>query len=227
MKKIKFLTLALLFFIDTNSYAAPCYGTSMPEQYKWNWGFSSNFLAERKLKDGEGEIRSYQYFVLGSFGVTNWFCLDGKIGFGDIKQSPPYDEKIEYGTSFAGGYGFRLKIYENQTWDLRSTVGFHHISVHPHSKIIDGVKNRGVLDDWQGEIIVSKRIKNFVPYIGCEISRIDYIHWRDDLRKRKKSDVEAGLVAGIDIYVTKNIFLNVESKFFDEKSLSADVVIIF
>jgi len=61
-----------------------------------------------------------------------------------------------------------------------------------------------------------------VPYVGARVSRTDYINWIDNNRKRHMPDTgkPVGLILGTDINITDKMWLNVETGFFDAKSLA-------
>ncbi len=147
-------------------------------------------------------------------------ALDLKAGAGNLKQHPIGSDEIDYPSSFAGGYGLRFKFYEQKK--LKAVLGFQHISVHPRSVRINGVRNRAILDDWQVSLLASYDFHNFSPYLGTKWSRVDYIHWLDGERKRRMSDAteNPGLVFGFDLALTPNSWLNLEGQFFDAEALA-------
>ena len=103
--------------------------------------------------------------------------------------------------------------------------GFQHISVHPYSVFIENVKNKAVIDDWQLSFLVSQDFKYMTPYTGMYWSRMDYIHWTEDDRNRVKSDLNksVGLIAGMDVPVRENIWLNVEGQFVSVQAVAASI----
>ena len=223
-KTFLFLSLFLLWTMVyglSTIYAAPCYGTQMPKSDKWTAGVEADVIAKRKLSDSYGEISSRQYYYQITWGVIDWFCIDAKVGVGDITYKPQTGDKTTFGTNFAGGYGFRVKPYSNPANGVDAVLGFQHISVHPSGKIIDGNTNNVIIDDWQGSALVSKGIGLFTPYIGTRLSRIDLIHKiKTEGRKRKKSDVDFTGVAGVDYKIGNNYFVNAETRFIKETSFN-------
>jgi hypothetical protein len=131
--------------------------------------------------------------------------------------------EIDYAYSFNGGYGLRLKLYDAHK--VRAVFGFQHISVHPRHTTAAGVKQRSILDDWQTSLLASYELGFVTPYLGTRWSRIDYIHWQDDIRKRKMSDLGKswGLICGLDIPLVERVWLNVEGSFFDSEAVAASV----
>lgn len=225
MKRLSPFFLSGIFFLclHFSSQAAPCYGTKMPEQSKFFGGVQTYIIFNRYLEASRGELRSTQHFFQLSWGVYDWLSIDLKGGAGNIKQHPFGSDEIDYTSSFAGGYGFRVKLYdENKT---KIVFGFQHISVHPKATHLNGTKNRAVLDDWQTSILASYDLTKFTPYLGIKLSRMDYIHWVEEDRKREMSDLTKtlGLVCGLDIPLSRNTWLNLEGQFLDSEAAAISV----
>jgi len=212
-------TLCVLSF-TLACYAAPCYGTKLPEKKGVFIGTQTHAIFKRYLENEFGKVRSLQHFLLLSYGLFDWLAIDLKGGAGYIKQRPVTSAEVDYPTNFAGGYGFRLKFYNKE--DLKMVFGFQHISVHPHSVHLGTVKNSAVLDDWQYSLLVSKDIFKVTPYLGARWSRADYIHWAGPDRKRVMSDLtkSIGLICGIDIPVGKKAWVNLEGEFLDSEAFA-------
>ncbi|MFH1504266.1 MAG: hypothetical protein ABIH08_02605 [Candidatus Omnitrophota bacterium] len=222
MRKV-LLVIVLFFSISLTVQAAPCYGTKMPLKGKFFTEAQSYTLFKRYLKDNYGELRSRQHFLGFSYGVYDWFSLDLKIGTGNIKQHPLGRDEADYPSSFAGGYGFRLKLCDKEK--IKAVAGFQHISVHPYTIDLGNEKNQSVLDDWQYSLLASYDFNRFTPYIGTKWSRVDYIHWVDEERKRKKSDLtkSIGLICGLNLPLTEKTWLNLEGHFLDEQALAVSL----
>jgi hypothetical protein len=224
----KILLFFLICFCITNpSYAAPCYGTRMPQQKKIFAGIQAYSVFKRTLEKDYGKIRSLQNFFLLSYGIFDWLSLDLKGGAGNIKQRPKIGEAIDYLTYLGGGYGLRLRLYES---DLTKMVfGFQHISIHSRTESLGGSKYKAVLDDWQFSFLVSHDFSIFTPYIGTRWSRMDNINWIDTVRNREKSDLSKslGLIIGTDIPLNKKTWLNVEGQFFDATAIAGSVNFAF
>lgn len=205
------------------AYSAPCYGTKMPQERQFFTGLGNHTLFKRYLEDDYGKLRSTQSFLLLSYGIFDWLSIDLKGGAGDMHQSPADSSEVDYSTGFAGGYGFRLRLLDKK--DTKVVFGFQHISVHPKRTYVAGVKNKAVLDDWQVSLLASYDLKIFTPYIGTRWSRVDYIHWVGDNRKRKMSDLgkSIGLVFGFDVPLAQKIWLNLEGSFLDSDSFSGSL----
>ena len=222
MKKFTISFLILLCFTNI-SYAAPSYGTKMPDKNQFFMGGQTHLVFDRNLEQEHGEMKSLQHFMLISYGLTDWLSIDLKGGAGDIEHKPDIGDTISYPTYVGGGYGFRINFFESN--NTRAVFGFQHISIHPYSQKINNVKHKAVLDDWQFSMLISHQIKSITPYFGTKWSRMDYIHWIDDVRNRKKSDLtkSVGLIAGIDIPANEQIWFNIEGQFIDVDAVSISV----
>ena len=184
-----FLIILILFaFITKESFAAPCYGTDMPKKGEWFKAFEANIVFKRKLDKSYGRLKSRQYFLDLSYGVSDKLTLDFKIGAGSFDHKPTDSYEIDYGTHFAGGYGFRIGVFDNPDQGLKGVVGFQHISLHPPTEKIEGDKNEAILDYWQISGLISKDFRFFTPYLGVKLSRCDVIHKLNREINRNKSD---------------------------------------
>ncbi len=203
--------------------AAPSYGTRMPEAKKVSLGLANYILYKRYLKDNYGQISSRQYFLNLSAGVFDWLAIDLKGGVGNVRARPVQGSPINYSSYLAGGYGFRLKFLDKNSW--KAICGFQHISVHPHTVFAGASKHKAVLDDWQFSALGSYDLKHLTPYLGTRWSRQDYIHWTNGERKLEKSDLakNIGLIFGADFNFSKKFWINVEGQFFDAEAVSFSV----
>jgi len=226
MKKI-LLCLVLFFCISNASHAAPSYGTRMPAQKQFFGGLQTYSVFDRKLENDYGNMHSLQDFFLISYGVFDWLSLDLKGGLGNIRQRKGAGPDINYPTYLGGGYGFRLKLYDRN--HTKMTLGFQHISIHPHTVSIGASKHKAVLDDWQFPFLISHDIFNVTPYIGVRWSWMNQIHWVDDARKLEKSDLgrSVGLIVGTDIPLSKRVWVNVEGQFFDATAVTGSINFVF
>lgn len=220
MRIILLYFIIIFTFFPCLSSAAPCYGTRMPARGGFFTGEETYSIFERHLEKEEGELRSLQHFLLVSYGISEWLCLDLKGGAGYIKQHPIGSDEVDYPASFAGGYGLRLKVYERD--NARAVLGFQHISVHPKKIHLQDIKNMAILDDWQVSFLLSYALPRLTPYLGGKWSRVDYIHWVEEDRKRNMSDLtrSLGLVLGLDIPCTERVWVNIEGHLVDEEAVS-------
>lgn len=228
MRKVGILVLFFVFY-HIQVFSAPAYGTKLPEKHRVFMGIQTYNIFKRYLEDDFGKLRSLQHFLLLSYGVTDWFSIDLKGGAGYIKAHPLGSDELDYPTSFAGGYGLRLKFYDNREKMIRAVFGFHHISVHPKKIHVNGVKHKAVLDDWQVSLLVSKDIFSLTPYVGVKWSRVDYIHWVNEDRKRRMSDLtrSIGAILGVDIPMSSNTWINIEGHIGDEEAVAFAVMYQF
>lgn len=218
-----FSSLIFSLCLVSLSYAAPCYGTRLPEKNKLFVGFESYSLFKRYLEDSKGKLRSQQQFYTMSYGIFDWLSLDLKGGMGNIKQHPLGSDEVDYSMGFAGGYGLRLKFLDKNSWKM--VFGFQHISVHPKKTHVADVKNKAVLDDWQTSLLASYSFKQVTPYLGTRWSRVDYIHWVGSDRKRTMSDFtkSIGLIYGFEIPLGKKFWAILEGSAFDSDALAVSI----
>ena len=222
MQKI-LLCFFIYFCISNPCYAAPCYGTKMPQKNQFFGGLQTHSVLDRQLEKDKGKMRSLQNFVLVSYGVLDWLSIDLKGGAGHIKQQPPGAERFDFATYLGGGYGFRIRLFDQAK--TRMVFGFQHISIHPHKVHVDGIKRKVVLDDWQFSLIASRDFSIINPYIGTRYSRMDYINWVNGERNRLKSDrtKSVGLVVGVDIPLSEKVWFNIEGNFFDVEAFATSL----
>ena len=220
MPRKLFLHLLLIVISPLSVFSAPGYGTKLPQRGKFFAGIQNHLLFDRNLEDELGSVRSTQSFLNISYGLFDWLAIDLKGGAGNVKQHPAGSDEVDYPSRFAGGYGFRVKFWDRDR--LKAVFGFQHISVHPRYIHLNDVKNKAILDDWQTSLIVSCDFRQFTPYLGAKFSRVDYIHWVEDDRKRRMSDLTEtiGLVLGLDLPLTENTWINLEGHLFDGESLA-------
>ena len=218
---------SLLFVFVSQAQAAPCYGTRMPAKNKFFAGLQNYTLFNRYLENEAGEMRSTQYFFQLSYGVSDWISVDLKSGLGNIKQNPQTRAELDYPSNFAGGYGFRVRLLDQEK--IKAVVGFQHISVHPRSIQLGEDKHQAVLDDWQVSLLASYDLNSLVPYIGTRLSRVDYIHWNVGDRKRIMSDLTkcVGLIVGADLSLNDRTWLNIEGQLIDSEALAVSLNFAF
>lgn len=215
IKKAMFVSI-LILICSRISFAAPCHGTHMPKERHWAWGLEGDFLIDRNLDNGQGGTSGNRFFLTGSYSMFKWICLDGKIGAGDVIWHNSNPGNLNYNTNFAGGYGFRIKGYENKELGIKTVIGFQHISVHPRTTAPSSDKHRVIIDDWQGSALISRDIGRFMPYVGARYSTVDFIKWVNEHdRKRIKSEKKIGVVIGLDYLIKDNMRINIEAAFID------------
>lgn len=219
-----FIVAISIFLFSQHCYAAPAYGTHMPEDKHWIGGIECDFTIDRNLDNDQGGTEVCKYFFTLSYGLFSWLSLDGKIGAGGVKWHRSGSDSIDYDTNFAGAYGFRIKGYENKKWGVKGVVGFQHISVHPDPENQTNIKHETIIDDWQGSAIISKDIGSFVPYIGARYGSLDFIKWENEKdRKRIQSEKYYGLIVGLDYWLSDRIKINAEGNFIDGEEVALGI----
>ncbi|MBI3991418.1 MAG: hypothetical protein HY350_04630 [Candidatus Omnitrophica bacterium] len=198
----------------------------MPNKHKWLWGAQSDFIFKRRVAGVPGKGESAQYFLTGSYGLTDWFSFDGKIGTGNVSFGPDNSRRIDYDYGFAGGYGFRVKAYENEEKGICVITGFQHISVHPPSEYSGGDKYTVIWDEWQGSSIVAKRIKNTTVYLGPRFSEGGIIYKVSGNRRRLKPEERWGGILGIG-YDKEKLVVYLEGRFGDEEGITGGIALKF
>ena len=208
------------------SLAAPVYGPNMPARDRWFMGCQTNLVFERNMRKGLGEAESVQYFYDSSYGIYDWFSFDGKLGIGDTAFDTREAGGLSLKDGFAGGYGVRFRIYNNEGQRLKAIFGFQHISAHPPCKEVNNVKYSAIWDEWQLSLLVATTIGDrWQPYVGAKASQL-YIIRRDnqetDWRWNGARD-HVGLFAGVSFEMGKDWYLNVDGRLIDETAVSAGI----
>ncbi|MDD5437491.1 MAG: hypothetical protein PHX20_08125 [Candidatus Omnitrophica bacterium] len=222
MRKLFIIALVFYFLSSSRVYGAPAYGTDTPDKGKIMMGYQANLIFRHQLHGVNGNIRSYQHFLDLSYGVLDWFAFDGKLGVGDVRQSGGERPEINYGTGFAGGYGFRILLWNKPADKMRMTLGLHHISVHPTDENVGGNLYETFLDDWQIDLLASKRFGKFEPFLGGKASLFEQgYRVNHGERHRRSPKYSGGVIAGCGFDLNKDLTVKVEGHFIDEDSLSA------
>ena len=226
MRKVLLLFIICLC-ISSTSYAAPSYGTRMPQARHFFAGLQTYSVLNRSMENDYGKISSLENFFLLSYGVLDGLAIDAKAGAGNINQHLETSAALKYSTFLGGGYGFRVRLYDSDK--TKMVFGFQHISIHPHTISIDGSKHKAVLDNWQFSFLASYEFLHFTPYMGTSWSWLNNIHWLNTVRKLEKSDLgkSVALIIGTDIPLGKKLWFNVEGQFFSETSVSASLNFAF
>jgi len=227
-KAVAFIAFISFFAYLPNgvALAAPGYGGSFPKKRGFESGLEYNYVFKRNMEKERGRMSSRQCFADISYGIADCLSLDLKVGLGDItlKNSNPSD--MDFDASFAGGYGLRLKIPENNL-DVDGIIGFQHISVHPRGINMQNAHRDAVLDDWQISALIYKKLKLIAPYIGAKVSEAYLIEWVDKVRTRTGSKNLVGLLLGMDIFLYENSRLNIDARLIDEYAISASLMTKF
>ena len=228
MRKAISLLLVCLLISPCLIYAAPTDGTNIPYKGKYITGYQNNIIFKHDLADSYGNIKSDQHFYTLSYGVFDWLTLDGKIGFGDVREKGGDHPKVDHHYGFAGGYGFRLRVLYDDKNKVRIVTGFQHTSTHPASRDLNGDKREAIYEDWQASLVSSKDIGRITPFAGAKLSYGDLIQKTNEIdRKVRPPAYYAGVIIGCDIRLTKNTYIGVEGHFIDETSLSSGIYYTF
>lgn len=224
--KIRLAVLfAIIYFLSSVCYAAPVYGPKMPKRSQWFIGFESNLVFEREMKKNLGDASSRQYFYNTSYGLYDWFSFDGKLGMGDTKFEPGDTGKLDFDSGFAGAYGARFKIYNNEEKNIRAIFGFQHISAHPPKKVVHNMKYAAIWDEWQFSLLLSKAFGRIEPYAGVKASQL-FIIRKDNVTDKSTwngARRHFGIFGGASVDLPKNWLLNIDGRFIDENALSAAI----
>jgi len=226
MKKlISLILLVLLILFSSNAIAIPTFGTLMPKGGEYQGGARADFIFERDVKDYDAAETTAYYYKM-SYGFADWFCFDGLIGMGNVLTEYKDEKELRYPYNFSGGYGWRAKLYKNEMHGIDWVFGFQHVSTHPSKQWLLERRHEIIWDDWQLSTLMSKQIWNFTPYCGMKWSFVYLISKLDgDRHRRISNSPPIGLVVGTDLRVNNYIYLNVESRFFDETGLNAGFTI--
>ena len=223
-RPVTYTALILFLLYTISAYAAPTDGTNIPYKGEYRTGYQNNTIFKHDLAEAYGSIKSSQNYYTLSYGVFNWLTLDGKIGFGNLMEKGGDHPKVDHNYGFAGGYGFRLRVLDDDKNKVRIVTGFQHTSTHPPSRNLNGDKREAIYEDWQGSLIASKDISRFTPFAGAKVSYGDLIQRTNEIdRKTRPPAYYAGVVVGCDVKLTKNTYISVEGHFIDETSLSSGI----
>jgi hypothetical protein len=218
------IAVILLVLYPIGLYAAPTDGTNIPYKGEYRTGYQNNTITKHDLANNYGNIRSSQNYYTLSYGVFNWLTLDGKIGFGNVVENGGDHPKVVHDYGFAGGYGFRMRVLDDEKNRIRIVTGFQHTSTHPQAKKQDGDKRDAIYEDWQGSLIASKDIGRITPFAGAKISYGNLIEKANNIdRKNRPPAYYAGVVIGCDVRITKNTYASVEGHFIDETSITSGI----
>jgi hypothetical protein len=218
MRRIFLLLMASMVSLTGIALAAPAYGTKMPQKKEAFWGLEHYYIKGRNLDNGIGNLKSRQNHLLLSYGLADWFSLDLKWSlYSDFEHEGGGSNQVEFENPvWGGGYGFRIRLYEKGP--VKAVAGFQHISIHPKTLKANGIKETGILDDWQYSALVSYAFKRFTPYTGVRYAMLDHIREIDDgdrNRMRSDDDRRFGWVTGLDVPVSDKVWINLEADWQD------------
>jgi len=217
-------TILILLLESFRIYAAPTDGTNIPYKGRYVTGYQSNIIFKHDLSNSYGNVRSAQNYYTISYGVFDWLALDGKIGFGNLREKGGVHPKVAHNYGFAGGYGFRLRVLDDIKNKIRIVTGFQHTSTHPASRNLNGDKREAIYEDWQVSLVSSKDIGIITAFAGAKLSYGNLIQKTNEIdRKNRPPAYYAGVVLGCDIKLMKDLYVGVEGHFIDETSLNTGI----
>ena len=219
-----------LFSFPGGSYTAPSNGTGFPPKGKAEAGYEFNLMQRRALRRSYGTLSTRNHFYTFSLRLSERFCLDGKLGLGDLRHKGGiYLPKVDYNTGFAGGYGFRFRAFEDKETGISAILGFQHISVHPRDTHVDENKYEAFLDEWQLSALAAKDFAHFSAYAGVKGSDCEIVYKINEQdRKRRFSKQHIGIITGLDLYLAeRKVRINLEARFIDETAFSVTVAYLF
>lgn len=210
-------------------FSAPTCGTVMPQSRKFQYGATVNSIFKYKMSNSVDKVnvKSNQAFFTLSYGIFDRLCFDGKIGIGEIRGDKTNNINLDYDLGWGGGYGFRVKAYENEMNKIKIICGVHHISIHPTSEEVNSVKYKSILDDNQIDTIVSKEYDFGIPYVGCKVSKSRLLRRDNSESSSMHSRVKVGLILGYDLKTGENAYLNIETRLIDETAFNIGISRMF
>lgn len=223
MGRIKLIAVVIFLLSSVNAIAIPSEGNFLPEKHKSIWGFQFNNIFLRDFNKLEGKGSTKQYFLKASYALTNRFYLDGKIGLGSVKFRRNDGIDLNFSSGFAGGYGFRYLLWENNQCGWKSILGFQHISCHPFKDTVNNVKHRVIWDEWQGTWLFMKEWENKALYFGPQYSAAQLKYKVDDFRRRLKTEDSWGLLFGGDYSLSKKMSISAELRVLDEWAINTGI----
>ena len=221
---------AICLAFTQGAHAAPSNGTVFPPQGRIEVGYEYHIMFERELYRSFGTTKTVNHFSSFSVGMTDWLAIDGKLGWGDLTLArSAHLPRLEFGTAFAGGYGFRIKAFDDDKTGTRLVLGAQHTCVHPQDETRDENDYESILDDWQISGLLAKRFSFLTPYVGIKASDSELIYKinKHD-KKRRYSENHIGFIFGFDSHFLEDRFrFNTEARFFDETAFSTMIAYLF
>jgi len=223
MGRIIRIILLILLVSPVNAIAIPSEGNFVPESGKSIWGFQFNNIFLRDFNKVQGKGNTKQYFLKASYGLSERFFLDGKIGMGSVSFRRNDGLDLNFSSGFAGGYGFRYLLLEDDQGSWKSIVGFQHISCHPFKDTISDVNHRVIWDEWQGTWLFIKTFEKADLYFGPQYSAVQLKYKVDDFRRRLKTEDSWGVLFGTDYLLSEKTSINIEIRLIDEWAVNTGI----
>ena len=228
MKRCILVLISFILISFHPAEASPCWGTQMPDKGKSFWGIQHYSVERRNMESDRGSVNSQQNFLTWNYGLSDWFSLDLKDTlYSTFRTQDPEGDMKYKNAVWGGGYGFRIRLYESGP--VKVVTGFQHFSIHPKTVKANGVRQNGILEDWQGSVLASYDFKRVIPYAGVRYDSMDYISDLDHTRSVVMSDEHRriGGILGVDVPLTKRLWLNVETDWQDGGSLTTGILYRF
>ena len=223
MGRIIFIAVLILAVSPINAVAIPSEGNFLPALRKTIWGFQFNKIFLRDFNKIEGEGMTKQYFLKASYALTERFFLDGKIGLGSIKFKRNDGTDLDFSSGFAGGYGLRYLVYQNNRKGWKSIFGFQHVSCHPFKDMVNDVNHRIIWDEWQSTWLFIKEWKKAALYFGPQYNLAQLKYKVDENRRRLKAEDSWGLLFGGNYRFMKKASISAEIRVLDEWAINTGI----
>ena len=223
MGRTELIAVLILLLSSVNVIAIPSEGNFLPAEGAAIWGLQFNNIFLRDFNEVEGQGKTKQYLLKTSYALTKRFFLDGKIGLGSVRFKRNDGIDLNFSSGFAGGYGFRYLLFENEQSGWKSIVGFQHISCHPFKDTVGDVKHRIIWDEWQGTWLFIKELEKADFYFGPQYSAAQLKYKVDDFRRRLKSEDSWGLLFGANYSLTKKASISAEIRVLDEWAINTGI----
>ncbi len=225
MKKIILIACGIIFYAGSAS-AVPFKGPYFLKQGEFEVGAEANYVFRRDIEDITTNIQSSQFFYCMAYGIFDWLDIEGKFGSGDIKNDQYNDQKFYYNYNWGGGYGLRMKAFEDDK--VKFILGWHHISIHPDpNKNTDNLTHKAILDETQFDASLSLKGEKFSPYVGAKLGYTRLIRRVDGQRGTLRSEGNYGFALGFDYLLKEKVRFNFESRFVDEYALTSSITYMF
>lgn len=221
-RKIFIAGLMLVLFCQP-AQAIPSEGNSLPDLHATIWGVQLNHIFLRDFNKVESKASTTQYFIKASYALAPWFYIDGKVGLGNVQFKTNDGLDLDFKTGFAGGYGFRILLHEDEQRSVKSIFGFQHISCHPFKETINETEYRLIWDEWQGTWLFIKEWPKTALYVGPQYSAAQLKYKVDNFRRRLKGEDCWGVLFGAFYRLKENFNINAEIRLIDEVAVNAGI----
>ncbi len=224
-KRILAVFVLVLFGFCGSALAIPSEGSFLPKKHHTDWGFQYNWVVKRDFTKVKGKGTTTHYFLAASYGLSDRFCLDGKVGVGRIGFRRDDNIDMNFTSGFTGGYGFRYLLKKPDESNLGYSCGFQHISTHPYKEEYENKTYRVIWDEWQGSLLCIKKCPQISYYLGAQYSYSQLIYKVDRHHHLylKTEDVW-GLIIGADHKIGKNANLNMEVRLVGETGFNVGIM---